>query len=337
MYDLEVVIPVSNKYKDRIKDLKKIGFVNVLSRRVLVSLIVSGETIEDLETGWPEGVDVRVSTYSPGTDYIQNTFEFFLSNSFSGSRWISRMDDDSCTDVDSLISNLDEFYDFNEVYYLAGGFNTGAWHDDSERYSDSLGPHKRIIEWIGHETECCVVSWKCIDKMQSDERSRRVMSARTKVKGGVSDCALAFAAAAAKIYAISCPFITNQPEIENFHYVTGGIRCHIHLIRRSTNGETSELEMDNRFKIISKFAENNPTELEKSLFGKKFVCESNDGVFLYLFDNRFGIKIKFDNTPRFFFEENGLIKIATYNSCETFRLEGGKLVGRDKILEPVSA
>lgn len=76
-YDLEIVVPVASRYKERLEDFKKYGVFNFVKNKVLVTLLTSAEKIDGLEEGWRDGI-VAKSVNSEGGDYVSNLYRYFL-------------------------------------------------------------------------------------------------------------------------------------------------------------------------------------------------------------------------------------------------------------------
>lgn len=344
-HDLEVVVPVCRRFIGRIEDFKKYGLVNVADRNVLVTLITSDEEIDGLTEGWGVGVKARIQG-SNSSDHVTNLYRYYarLRTDNIKARWLMRLDDDSCTDVDGLVGNLDEFYDWQDRFYL-GDLNDYTWAihaNESEPFRDYkhlLGNYEKILWALKNETECGVISHGGLVHMLNNERSSALIKKRAELGGGYGDCVTAVAAAMAKMYPIQCPFITHLPLMGEFSLFGGGVRNHIHLVSRDCSGEN----FDNRaapecFRVITKAIDNNPTENEKLLFGKRFLLESHDFLQLYEFRSNYSLKVKFEEQMFQWMEDDGVIKVLCGPGVvNRFEMKpDGSLVDGERILQPVT-
>ena len=334
MYDLEIIVPVCGTYLSRIEDFKKYGLVNVGARRILLNLIVSGgEVIQDLEKGWPEGVDIN-EVVNKDPDFVKNTYSFFSSMQPDKikSRWIMKMDDDSCTDINGLLENIDEFYDWEMPFYLAADLQRVRGGKEDEifhQYAPWLQKHQKIAWELMHEIECSVISNFAMKKILSGD-SGNLMKKRCEFEGGATDCALAFAAAMAKIYPINCPFLTYLPLVEDLSLV-GGIKNHIHLICRSNEGENFDCRVTtDKFDLLNKIVKGELTDLENSILGKRYMNETDRYIRIYEFVENYRVNCKFDHRRLMWFEKNGVILVMDGQQIAfTLSIKGSDLIGEN--------
>ena len=322
IYDLEIVLPMTGRKPQRVMDFKKYGLVNIKDKKVLLNIVVSNEQIKGITEGWPDGVDVRIIE-GKQPNFVPNVYSFFadLEQDKFDSRWIMKMDDDSCTDVDGLVSNLDRFYDASGLYYLTATlrhfeFCHGAEHDVFEIYKTMLGDYCNVIPLLTHEIECCVVSNAAIKKILSTEVSKQLLEKRRDIHGGATDVALAFAACLAKVYPIDCPFLTHKPVVHEFSLLEG-IRNHIHLVSRDEQGENFgdwERCSKESFNLLVKVIEGKNSEVEKQVIGSRYLLETADSLKTYKFLEGNIVIVKFDN-PFNWYEDNGVLFVL--NKSET--------------------
>ena len=300
-YDLSVVVPVCGKFKERLEDFKRYGLVNIGERRVLLNLLLSNENVEGIESGWHKNIKVNV-VKSECPNYVSNIYRFYagIDPDKIDYKWLMRVDDDSCTDIDGLSSNLDEFYDWRESFYLSASpteFRAALDGDEGNiypEYSHLLGNYERVARLLQNEIESGIVSASALKKILSNESSSRLIKFRARLYGGYGDCLTAIAAAMAKVYPINCPFITHLPLLESFSLV-GGPLNHIHMISRQTEGEnfTWDRASNEQFILLTKIVDKNPTESEKSLIGSKFLLDTKDTLKTYEFGGNHLLKAKF--------------------------------------------
>jgi len=320
-YDLGVVVPVCGKFKERLEDFKRYGLVNIGERRVLLNLLLSNENVDGIESGWHKNIEVNV-VKSECPNYVSNIYRFYamLDPENIGYKWLMKVDDDSCTDIDGLVSNLDEFYDWNENFYLGTSiteFRTALDGDEGDLYSEYshlLGRYRRLAKSLKSEIESSVISASALKTMLTNEQSSKLIKFRSRLHGGYGDCVIPVAAALSKVYPIDCPFMTHLPLLENFSLV-GGTLNHIHMIARHIEGEnfTWDRASNEQFILLTKIIDRNPTKSENSLIGGKFLLDTNDTLKTYEFGDDHLLKAKFEDHPFMWMEHNGLIHVFNRN------------------------
>jgi hypothetical protein len=320
-YDLGVVVPVCGKFKERLEDFKKYGLVNIGERKVLLNLLFSNENLDGIESGWNKNIEVNV-VKSECPNYVSNIYRFYamLDPENIGYKWLIKVDDDSCTDIDGLLSNLDEFYDWRENFYLAATpteFRAALDGDEGNLYPDYshlLSNYRRIAHFLRNEIESGIISSAALKKILTNETSSNLIKFRSRLHGGYGDCLIAIAAAMAKVYPVDCPFMTHLPLLENFSLV-GGTLNHIHMIARNIEGEnfTWDRASNEQFILLTKIIEKNPTETEKMLEGSRFLLDTKDTLTTYEFLPNYLLKAKFEDHPFMWMEHNGLIHVFNRN------------------------
>lgn len=311
MFDLEVLVPVSSKFSERLEDFKKFGLVNLARRKVLVSVLVSGEAIEGVDSGWPTGAAVEV-VREESPEYVANLYRHYtkMNPSSPRSRWFARIDDDTCTDVDGLISNLDSFYSCDLPYHL-GEMNPFQYARAGEegrvydQYKSLLGRFEPISSLLKNEIECGITSAAGLSRILGNPSSLDLLKKRAELKGGFGDCVVAIAAAMAGVYPVDCPFVTHLPLIQDFS-LFGGIKNHIHKISRVPIGQNfGGRASPEGFSLIMKAALDSPNESETALIGRRFVFEEKDSVKIVELKKGYVAKIKMDNRVYNWFEQDG--------------------------------
>jgi hypothetical protein len=120
------------------------------------------------------------------------------------------------------------------------------------------------------------MSAAAFSKVFNNEPSRRLVEKRSELDGGYFDCVVAIASAMAKVFPIDCPFITRYPAIENFS-LFGGIKNHIHLVKRTSKGENLGGNCSYEgFILLTKAIDANPNETERELIGRKIVIQNSN-------------------------------------------------------------
>lgn len=327
-YDLNIVLPVCSKFRERLEDFKRYGIVNTGGRRVLLSLLLSNETLAGLQDGWNTGIETEV-IHSEVPDHVSNLYRFFATMDVRA-RWTMRVDDDSCTDVDGLLNNLDKFYDPDAESYLGTSlkdFGNLIHSREGElypQYSHLLGDYKIISKRMKVEMECCVVSHAAMKRIRSNKPSMDLLRGRSRFYGGYGDCVLAISSAMAKVFPVDCPFLTHLPLVDEFS-VAGGALNHIHLVSRVRSGENFhswDRASPENYILLTKIVDDNPSPLEKSVGGSRFLFEDQTSLRTYDFE-RHRLKIKFEERDRMWMEHEGKIVV----------LLGNEVVHRFEVME----
>lgn len=320
-YDLEVVLHVSSKYPERIDHFKKCGLVNKKQKKVLLTVLTSDSSADELREGWDDDLEVHVIRKE--NHYAQNVYEYLL-NMTPQSRWIMKLDDDSCTDVHGLIDNLDLFYDSDEKYYLA--CSSTKMHPNSPEfvfhplYKNFFG---EMFVNMQHEIEACVVSRVGMEHVLSNKKSRQFLEERIKLQGGATDVALAFASSLSKLYPTDLIFAHHLPLINKFS-IFGGHLNHIHLVSKNRSGENFpdwERCGDVQYEILTRRIRGALSESEKFVSGKKFLSETNNELRLIKFNENGSLKIKFDHENYVWGEHNEKIVVFCHHSILHFEFE----------------
>ena len=316
-----VVVPVCGRFKQRIEDFKKYGLVNTGERKVLLNLLLSNEDLSGIESGWDKNIDVNV-VKSECPNYVSNIYRFYaqIDPEKIEYKWLMRVDDDSCTDIDGLASNLEEFYDWRENLYLGSSLQNfsitleGKEGELYPEYSHALGNYERISRLLKNEVECGIISASALAKILNNEQSSRLIKFRARFYGGYGDCVTALAAAMAKVHPIDCPFISHLPSLDNFS-LAGGILNHIHMISRNTDGEnfTWDRASNEQFVLLTKIIEKKPTETEKMLEGSRFLLDTSDALTTYKFKPGYLLNAKFEDHNFMWMEHNKLIHVFNRN------------------------
>lgn len=330
------MVPFCNKFVHRIGDFKKYGLFNTKGRKVLVTALTSNyEEIDGLTEGWHDGVEVVVKQ-NANPSHISNIYRFYAELKAQGlnSKWIMRVDDDSCTDVGGLLDNLELFYDWEDKFYIGdlarfeNALVVGEMHVFPE-YKHLLGDFEKMAPMLKNEVECGIISHGGMVHMLNNEKCMRLIRQRAELRGGFGDCVTALAATISKLHPIQCPFISHLPLVSEFS-VFGGHLNHIHMISRETEGENFQHRCGRiQYEALIRAIEGKTTQMEKDFCGKKFIMETDRELTLYEFlDDRI-MRIKFDNRKYVWMEHGGEIHIFC-DPLEVFRSlrpEGSSLTG----------
>jgi hypothetical protein len=305
-----------------VDSFKNFGLINLADRKVLLNILLSNDDIPDIETGWHENITTNIVRKS-NPCHVANLYGFYADMNADRleSRWFARMDDDTCTDVDNLISSLDFMYEWQSPFHL-GDLNRMADAMSSNEgylypeYRHLVGEYDRVVPFMRNEVECGITSRAGLVRILGTERSRRLLEFRAGLTGGFGDCVVAIAAVMAGVHPLQCPFITHEPRIQEFSSL-GGIYSHIHMIAPdgenfAANRRASSLAMELLFKSILK----SPSEKEKMVMGSRYLMESEDRIDVYEFRPNYSLKIKFKKRARGWLERDGQIVVVNDGGIE---------------------
>ena len=278
LYDAEIALPITlldEKYKNRFENFKRIGLCNIQNRKIkLVLLIGTEKNTPDLKSGWPKGIDTEV-ILGTNNHLACKIFEYYANlESANHAKWFIKLDDDSITDIDAMITDLESNYDWDQRYYICSDVR------------DELAPEEEGIikmlklDWMKpdmflpqHEYEISILSQKTMSEIIQNEKSKKFLKIRSKIAKGYGDQSLALAARLSKTYPIRSPYMTWHPIAKSFTFF-GGPLYHIHNI---CNDKTPNL--NNIFLCSYNQLQNynNPlTDLEKKIANKKWLFYKNE-------------------------------------------------------------
>lgn len=279
-YDIQFVMPICSKherinYKQRFLDFKKYGLLNIIKSKCCVDLLIHAEdnfTDEELHEGWPENV-VANAILCPLDHVVSKTYFYFSSylKEITDAKWISKIDDDSTTDVDGLMKNLENDFDYNKEYYIA----TDLRHDNNDIELDilrELGYDHWLKGKVFHEWEMCIISKAAMNSILNNEISMRLMRRRAEIQRGVNDCCLSIASRIAKIYPIQGYFLSHESRIHEYSIV-GGKFNHLHFISHDI--------CPSKYKMLKSIVEN-PDNQIANFKNKKYLFTRDDAPICYL-------------------------------------------------------
>lgn len=315
MFDLDVIVPLCGKFLQRLDDFKRYGLVNQGGRRVRVNVVLSGERIEGLADGWRGDFTVRV-VENESKEYVANLYRYYLSvdPATPDFRWLIRLDDDSCTDVDGLVSNLDRFYGHDGPMYLGdlhplqnalNGFEGSVYQE----YKHLLGEMEPFGNLLMTEVECGVMNAAAVSKVMSHDPSRRLLEKRASLAGGYGDCVVGLAANLAGVRPMNCPFITHQPLVRDFSLL-GGVRNHVHMVARQPEGENFWTRAPKEiFTLLTKAIDATPTDTEKKLVGRRILVEGENSIRIFEFKENHRAGLKLDHRRLNWYESDGEVVV----------------------------
>lgn len=341
VYDIEFVLPVAGNEKrwlQRLEDFKKFGLHNINKSKALVTILPGTHEIEDLDKGWPCDFRIVRTKYDHAAQKIYEFFSNYKETDIKNIRWTCRLDDDSMTNVDKLVSDLDLNYDHERDYYLVCDFNFdskvyknvlenfGCKHwfiggMTNERIRDEFGDASGNKKFeLAHEWEAAVISQKTMERIYEDDKNRNLLKKMSEKVGGYGDHGLACAARRVKVHPTDCAFMTAHPAIEEFS-VFGGRFHHIHYVHRGNKDVWNKFEKTINIKSGS---------IKKITFKP---ASSDDERYMKLFSNN---AFEFGRVPneiiaqRVILNANGSIKGANPNNEFEWCVRDGKLIFRNR-------
>lgn len=209
MYDIEFTIPVLawGKYRQRLLDMPKYGFINNGDKKTLVTLLCGPyDTIPDLE--WEPGIEVQ-KIHSPFNDAAQKIYDYFITKFQNNSRWVAKVEDNSLNDISNLVNNLDNDFDWQRDFYLTADL-TLQTHEIETKLLNQLGYNWPVLY---HEVEAAVLSYTAMHRLLDTPAALQLLQMRAEIPHGNKDLCLAYAARICKIYPIAANCMTSSPKL----------------------------------------------------------------------------------------------------------------------------
>jgi len=207
-YDIEFVVPMTIHRPDglvglegsvggigsdetkRLDFFKKYGLLNVQDKKVLLTILIGTESIDDFKFGFKKGIDIRIIR-DVKNEVCWKVYNFYTSKEyFKGCRWYCRVDDDSINDVSGLVDHLENTHGENKFCYACPPLSHHLQHwDKTLLYNMGINlPHDKRM----HECEACFLSNKSMTTILSTKLSYEYLS-RRKFYPGWFDVSLALA------------------------------------------------------------------------------------------------------------------------------------------------
>lgn len=235
VYDIEFVMPVSgnDKYLERLEDFKKTGLQCVGNYKVLLTLLVGTEKIPNILEGWADELEIRV--ISSGLDHcaskVYNYYSNYLEqyNNSIKSNWHMRIDDDSMTNVNILMSNIEDLDYENKEYYLVAELHTG----DSTVECGLIEKYKiEIKKPIFHEVECCLASYKCLQTALNTPLIKNLFADRAQIEQGYTDICFTVALRTIGLFPMKVGFLCST--YDTYAFIVEQV-AHIHYVEHDVN------------------------------------------------------------------------------------------------------
>ena len=174
----------------RLDFFKKYGLLNVQDKKVLLTILIGTESIDDFKFGFKKDIDVRIIR-DVRNEVCWKVYNFYTSKEyFKGCRWYCRVDDDSINDVSGLVDHLENTHGENKFCYACPHLSHHLQHwDKTLLYNMGINlPHDKRM----HECEACFLSNKSMTTILSTKLSYEYLS-RRKFYPGWFDVSLALA------------------------------------------------------------------------------------------------------------------------------------------------
>lgn len=234
MYDFEFIIPADTdipKIYQRLIDFKKYGICNVGNAKIrLVFATSEGNDAEWLTVGWDKNITAELCP-TPFKQVAQRTYHYY--DTFlnpNTAKWYIRIDEDSMTDIQLLVNNLERYFDPDREYHIGGRHSDDIAHTDL-KIAEHLGFSAAFTDKNIHEHEISITSHTAMKRICDNQKAKRWFSFRKLFAEGHGDQGLALVARMSKIYFTPVNWLCHGPELENFSKF-GGHLAHIHWTGR---------------------------------------------------------------------------------------------------------
>ena len=149
-------------------------------------------------------------------------------------RWHISIDEDSVTDLDGLLTALDENFDNNNCAYVSGE-TMNNYQSEEVVIAEALGKSHWYKNYGPfHEWEISCLNQKTMQTIVENPIAKKVLKLRMKMQSGWGDHCLGLALRFCKIYPIQTTYITATNRILE-HSLLGKHYYHVHHIYEKTN------------------------------------------------------------------------------------------------------
>jgi hypothetical protein len=283
-FDIEFVVPISlkeEKYATRAETFLKYGLINIENKQILLTLICFESERDDMQSlvaSFGKVENTKIVT-SDGHHPAVKIYQYLSNYDTNNARWMAKVDDDSITDVSTLVDKLDQHYDWTKDYHIISNPARKETHgielDLMKKYNLLSNDFIHTHEW-----EISITSNQTMRTIRDNPMAMQIMSDRSKIPDGYCDQTLAIAAKVCKIYPTECSFITYHPYIGVFSYF-GGYMTHIHFVSHDKNPHCLRYFL-NRFE--NKFEVESDRDIFNTFENKEFFFspDKTQGVILTL-------------------------------------------------------
>lgn len=227
VYDVNVLVLIhySGHFRHRVELFKAFGLLNIKSRKVHITLVGSkgdGAYVSEITSGW-NSVDVTFLEMSSSLPIPKiNGFYLWLAHSGLNARWHLRVDDDSITDVDRLLSFAETRFGDTAIHLMASPNHGHVFGDMFERMGISVPSHM-------HEYEASLTSAAALNTVFSHRRAFSFLEESGRFYSAPGDIALALAMHVCKVPTAACPLMTKDFAPTGMS-ISGAQYCHIHYV-----------------------------------------------------------------------------------------------------------
>ena len=238
-YDLMITCMFSfsqEKYIKALENFFKYGLLNIKNRRIILNVLIAEKDYDNFLKYKPP-CDFKVFTFK-NDNVSEKIYTFYKENMdyiSQSTRWHIQVDDDSSTDIDGLITKLDQIYDPSIPIHMI----CGALNDLNRTVKNMLIEYNFPIQEVDglfqftpnhwrHEWEFSIQSNSFFKKIKDSTFFNDILYTLSQTKM-FSDHGLSLLALLNKIPIVSCRFAHYANILENFS-LNGGRYYHIHYL-----------------------------------------------------------------------------------------------------------
>jgi len=234
-YDVNVLVlfHYSGIYRERVNWFKSLGLVNILGRRVHVTAVCSlgdGPAAEEIASGWPAGVDLTILEMQSNQPVPKlNGACLWLQGQHIQAKWLLRVDDDSVTDIDGLLTRQEVSFGGSAVHLM----NTPSAIPLTDALTQDLSQHLAeegiLLSSLGNEYEASLTSEAAMRRIYGSDAACRFLRYAGEHFTDPGDKCLAFAARVADVPTATAHGMSHQFQRDGMSIV-GGEYMHIHYV-----------------------------------------------------------------------------------------------------------
>lgn len=268
MYELEIVLPVTlaHKYIQRLQDFKQIGILNVKKRKIRL-VLACNKAEKAITEGWSPDIDIKI--LETGHDHLVPKtchYYFDLFNRELDSKWYMYVDDDSVTDIDGLLTRLED-YNPDVGIYLSTGMNICPVHHGIMIEHNLLREINAFHLLKGNyynDYESHIISRTAIKKIADSDLCKLYITKRSRIHDGYVDAFLAHASKIVGVVPFLCPFTYPLHTVLEFS-LFGGRFNHLHYICHDERNTEQFFKWKTLFDI-----KDSPPEAYDKVIGKTY-------------------------------------------------------------------
>ena len=241
-FDLEVLLPVfpSGRWLQRLEAFRRFGLLGGKQLRVRLVLLAGTHKLDsELQSvdAW-DGITEVVVVPGPHDHPAPKIYDYYanvLPEQGLLARWYLRVDDDSLTDLYSMMRYLDGTFNWHDPLHLAGALGKGIGGDyaallrevDGSRFLGDNG-----VCQVFHEGEASITSAETMRRILENRDALELLRRAANVPRGYGDLCLALAARLCGVPASPLPLMTAHCQLDEFTAFTpsGNGFFHIHYL-----------------------------------------------------------------------------------------------------------